>query len=272
MDIIDEVASPGGCTWSIYRGPLMVDFKVPVDYTITHGIEGLTRRQDVEVKVPSTDDMVLINVAEPDDCDTVDEMREAIMRDAFPVLHTAIYEEGDDEEEALDARLSRIGAAVAADIARQSDELQAVGVTFGNGHELLRTRRRSFVRDGESFREIAVHAATAFCCGTERLAPDADGIVHLVHVDVAYRARRPTSARVALALRLRATPDGKIVTPHRADAFAPSDKPTEPQPPMQRRRNEAVSWDMSPSDRAQLGEAVAALAGVALPVVSDEDA
>lgn len=29
-DLLDEIANPEGCTWSVYRGPLFIEFSLPV--------------------------------------------------------------------------------------------------------------------------------------------------------------------------------------------------------------------------------------------------
>src|SRR4051812_25989076 len=40
MDVIDEVGTPGVCTWNVYRGPLMIDFTVPIESTTSPGLRG----------------------------------------------------------------------------------------------------------------------------------------------------------------------------------------------------------------------------------------
>jgi hypothetical protein len=31
VDVLDEVADPAGCKWAVYRGPLWIDFDIPLD-------------------------------------------------------------------------------------------------------------------------------------------------------------------------------------------------------------------------------------------------
>jgi hypothetical protein len=268
IDTIDEVGSPGACTWSVYRGPLMIDFKVPIEIEINEKMDGLTRASDVRVRPLETDDCEFLDVVEPDSCDAASEMREAILRQAFPVLGGVLY---DDDDGAPDDRLTRIADAVAADIALHSEELQTVGITFGEGAELLPTRRFCFLRKSRgAFIQTAVRTATAFCCGDEPITPDKDGLVHLVHVDVAYRNRRPISAKVAIALRLRSDANGRIITPHRADAFPNSDDPTKPHGPLHQRRNDAVSWSMSSSDIQALSRCLGVLVGKPLDLTHED--
>ena len=34
VDILDQVANPDGCEWSVYEGPLFIDFRLPVQWSI----------------------------------------------------------------------------------------------------------------------------------------------------------------------------------------------------------------------------------------------
>ena len=34
LDILDQVANPDDCEWSIYEGPLFIDFRLPVKWRI----------------------------------------------------------------------------------------------------------------------------------------------------------------------------------------------------------------------------------------------
>jgi len=34
IDILDQVANPEGCEWSVYDGPLFIDFQLPVEWSI----------------------------------------------------------------------------------------------------------------------------------------------------------------------------------------------------------------------------------------------
>ncbi len=37
IDILDEVANPEGCAWSVYRGPLFVEFSLPARFQVEEG-------------------------------------------------------------------------------------------------------------------------------------------------------------------------------------------------------------------------------------------
>lgn len=34
IDSLDEVDDPTGCTWSVYRGPLFIEFARPITYRV----------------------------------------------------------------------------------------------------------------------------------------------------------------------------------------------------------------------------------------------
>jgi hypothetical protein len=34
LDILDHVANPEGCEWSVYEGPLFIDFRLPVEWSV----------------------------------------------------------------------------------------------------------------------------------------------------------------------------------------------------------------------------------------------
>jgi hypothetical protein len=256
-DIIDEVGSPGDCTWSLYRGPLMIDFEVPVQYEIRGNTPERPSPEDVEVEAPTAH--VALRVSESTDSETAWRMKRKIVRQAFPKLTRALYEyEGEETDP------EAVRRAVAADVAGQAVQRQRVGVTFGDEMELLRTRRHVFRRFGSGrFKEVDVTKADDFCCGRGRLRPDAEGLVHLASVDIAHRDGEPISAMLSIALRLRARLDGTIVTPHRTDAFP---RPNGERSKMHERRNDAVAWSLSPKDLTTLSVAVNKVAGYEVPL------
>src|SRR5580658_4547920 len=91
MDIIDEIASPSACTWSKYAGPLWIDLTVPITADWPTDRARPLRAADVKVGRPKELEAPPLAIAEPDDCDTVREMKEAVLRQAFPVLARAVY-------------------------------------------------------------------------------------------------------------------------------------------------------------------------------------
>lgn len=38
LDILDQVANPDGCQWSVYEGPLFIDFRLPVEWSVRDGL------------------------------------------------------------------------------------------------------------------------------------------------------------------------------------------------------------------------------------------
>ena len=90
LDILDEAADPGGCTYEVYRGPVWIDFDVPFGVR-DHTPEGTvpTAPSDfVFEPTPDFDGVVdgdLLTVRAPE-TDTADEMRDEVLRGAFPEL------------------------------------------------------------------------------------------------------------------------------------------------------------------------------------------
>jgi hypothetical protein len=51
VEILDEVANPEGCTWSVYRGPLFLESELPVRIQVKKRKEGVPlRAEDVVVE------------------------------------------------------------------------------------------------------------------------------------------------------------------------------------------------------------------------------
>ena len=40
LDILDQVGNPDDCEWSIYEGPLFIDFRLPVEWSVQDGRSG----------------------------------------------------------------------------------------------------------------------------------------------------------------------------------------------------------------------------------------
>ena len=103
---LDEAADPGGCTWQVYKGPLWVDFELPVKVDISAHKD--KRRplspEDVDVELDWQEhtpwDLVPI---EPQAVDTPGEMYDRIRRFAFPTLQRLMENAPDGELEAIDA-------------------------------------------------------------------------------------------------------------------------------------------------------------------------
>src|SRR5207302_2974523 len=40
LDILDQVGNPDDCEWNIYEGPLFIDFRLPVEWSVQDGRSG----------------------------------------------------------------------------------------------------------------------------------------------------------------------------------------------------------------------------------------
>src|SRR5438067_10243798 len=92
IDTLDQVGNPEGCEWSVYKGPLFVDFRLPAAWRIQDARPGgpVTPEQVVVDDVgrmasePIVEAMEL-SLAGDDGCATGTE----ILRTAFTMLHAA---------------------------------------------------------------------------------------------------------------------------------------------------------------------------------------
>lgn len=90
-DILDEVANPEGCTWSVYRGPLFLDLSLPVSTRVKDRPEqiGPIAPEDVIVEdVGRLRHGAWFDVTVPVS-DTGSEMCEAIAKKVFPHVFAA---------------------------------------------------------------------------------------------------------------------------------------------------------------------------------------
>ena len=104
-DILDQVANPDGCEWSIYEGPLFIDFRLPAAWRIEDERPGepVAPEQVVvgDVGRLATEDVVdalELSLAGEDGHDTA----MAILRSAFPAVHAAIEKLYARDEELAD--------------------------------------------------------------------------------------------------------------------------------------------------------------------------
>jgi hypothetical protein len=102
IDTLDQVANPEGCEWSVYKGPLFIDFRLPAAWRIQDARPGDPVAPEhvvvEDVGRMATEPIVeamALSLAGDDGCAT----GMAILRTAFPVLHAAIekLEESDEE-------------------------------------------------------------------------------------------------------------------------------------------------------------------------------
>ena len=110
LDILDQVGNPDDCEWSIYEGPLFIDFRLPVEWSVQDGRSG-TPVTPQQVVIENMGGMAPGNVVEAmqlclAEGDDGYETGAEVLRLAFPKLHAAIegaYEGGEppDPEDAL---------------------------------------------------------------------------------------------------------------------------------------------------------------------------
>ncbi|MGE5785079.1 MAG: hypothetical protein ACM3ZE_10825 [Myxococcales bacterium] len=127
IDILDQVANPEGCEWSVYDGPLFIDFQLPAEWSVRERRpeHPITPEQivvdDTTALTGGVVSSLQLSLAEGDDgYDTGSE----IIRRAFPALQVAIDRYQDSAEagetdgvlpeselrEALHAELARVVA------------------------------------------------------------------------------------------------------------------------------------------------------------------
>lgn len=116
LDTLDQVDDSEGASWSVYRGPVWVDFDVPAKYRIDEKAPDEPLRPDeIVVEDVAQVEMGAFNLSIPG-CDHTSYMRERIMKLAFPRLYRVLYgreEEPTEDElkEAVRAELERLVAA-----------------------------------------------------------------------------------------------------------------------------------------------------------------
>ena len=90
LDIHDEAADPGGCTYEVYRGPVWIDFEVPFG-VCDRTPEGTVPTDPSDFVVEPTPDFDgavdfdILTVRTPV-TDAAGEMRDEVLRGAFPEL------------------------------------------------------------------------------------------------------------------------------------------------------------------------------------------
>jgi len=91
LETLDEVDDSEGATWSVFRGPVWIDFDVPAEYRIEEKAPGAPLRSD-EIVVEGVEkiDIGHFDISSPG-CDTTFEMLEEVTKRAFPALHKLLY-------------------------------------------------------------------------------------------------------------------------------------------------------------------------------------
>ena len=118
LDVLDQVGNPDDCEWSIYEGPLFIDFRLPVEWSIQDDRRA-TPVAPQQAVIGDVGPMTTGNIVEAMQLclaggDDGYETGAEVLRLAFPKLHAAIerfYEGGEplDREEVLpEAELRKV--------------------------------------------------------------------------------------------------------------------------------------------------------------------
>ena len=105
VDILDEVADPGGCRWAVYNGPLWIDLDLPA--TVKRNDEAVAPRtfQDIEIEgIEQLEEDPLAYDVSVADAETGYEMRDAVTKWAFPHMMRTI--ESHEERQPSKAELA----------------------------------------------------------------------------------------------------------------------------------------------------------------------
>jgi len=100
LDTLDQVADSEGASWSVYRGPVWIDFDVPAKYRIDEKAPDEPLRAD-EIVVEDVEkvDVGAFEIS-TSDCDHTSDMHERITKVAFPRLHRVLYAHEEEPSEA----------------------------------------------------------------------------------------------------------------------------------------------------------------------------
>jgi hypothetical protein len=102
LDILDQVANPEGCEWSVYEGPLFIDFRLPVEWSVRDaGTRGPVAPEQVvidDVSRMATEPVVETMEVSLADGDEGFDTGAEVIRLAFPEIHAAVENlyEGDE--------------------------------------------------------------------------------------------------------------------------------------------------------------------------------
>ena len=159
LDILDQVGNPDDCEWSIYEGPLFIDFRLPVEWTV-QGDRQRTPVAPEQVVLGDVDRLANGNVVEAIELSLADaddgyETGAEVLRVAFPKLHALIErcsETGGevdrevalpevDLREALYAELERFlrGSWRRAKLEKKTDAISRLALEMDLSIELART-------------------------------------------------------------------------------------------------------------------------------------
>jgi len=92
--ILDQVANPEGCEWSVYQGPVFINFRLPVQWRIRDERPGRPVAPE-QVVIESVGAMARVPVAHAMELEIAEgddglDMAAEILREAFPAIHAAV--------------------------------------------------------------------------------------------------------------------------------------------------------------------------------------
>ncbi len=266
MDIIDELDSPGQCTWSVYRGDVWIDFALPITAEIHERHPGPLRLDEIDVRDVNSFLDGTLRVSLPE-TDTAREMEEALLRGAFPKTAAVFADVGDGADEPSPDRLRE---AIAADLVEHDQATALDGARIGPDLGLRRTTRWMFRRLADrSFVEVTAKQFIAFLSGEDVLEPERDGYVRACQVEVTLEKKQPIEARIDFWARFPTEKDGKIRAPYNAREFMTSSATSAAAPEgvldavskFLEQRKKALEWAPESADVLGAAAAVNAKAG-----------
>lgn len=146
-DVLDEIANPEGCTWSVYRGPLCIEFSLPVPFDVKERGTGTVPLEPGDIVVGDVSALRegdALEVSIPGG-DTASRMVEAVQRKAFPHVFRARQEHDREpsERKLRDAILAELQELVRASwrhehVRRRDDPESRVAVEMGTTPRLVR--------------------------------------------------------------------------------------------------------------------------------------
>jgi hypothetical protein len=274
MEIIDEVDTPGQCTWSVYRDELWIDFALPIKAKIEERHPGPLRADEVTVTDVSEFLHGELRPSVPES-DTGSMMEEAILRGAFPKT-AAVFDEVGEERDGPNS--DRLREAIAADLVAHDQATALDGARIAPDLTLRRTTTWIFRRlqDG-SFADVPAANFIAFLCGDDRLEPEPDGYVRACQVEVMLEEQRAVEARIDSWAQFPTEKEGTIRAAYNAREFMRSSAPPAPVAPegmldaaarFLEQRKKALEWEPEDDDLLEAATAVNEKAGE--PILIDD--
>jgi len=100
--ILDQIGNPEGCEWSVYEGPLFINFQLPVQWSIRDERPGHPVAPE-QIVIDDVGPMARGHVVETLELSLAEgddglEMGKEILRVAFPTIHAAVERLRDNDE------------------------------------------------------------------------------------------------------------------------------------------------------------------------------